>query len=137
METGAETASVKIITQYHPDIPRIRSGNLFQVFCNLIKNAIAAMPNGGELKITTRMTENKTIIAEFRDTGTGFPPEHAELLFEPFFTTKEKGKGTGLGLAICKDIVERYNGRITSQNAPEGGSIFTVYLPLATENVQG
>jgi two-component system NtrC family sensor kinase len=68
---------------------------------------------------------------EFRDTGAGFAPENAKVIFEPFFTTKDKGKGTGLGLAICKDIIERYNGRITAENAPGGGSIFTVYLPAA------
>jgi signal transduction histidine kinase len=130
MEVGAETANVRIVTDYQPNTPKIQMGNLFQVFCNLIKNAIAAMPNGGELKIATCFSEDKTIIAEFRDTGTGFPPEHAELLFEPFFTTKEKEKGTGLGLAICKDIVEKYGGLITADNAQTGGSIFTVYLPM-------
>jgi PAS domain S-box-containing protein len=134
METSAETTNVRIVTQYHPSTPRIRMGNLYQVFCNLIKNAIAAMPEGGELKISTRVSEDKAIVAEFRDTGTGFPPEHAHLLFEPFFTTKERGKGTGLGLAICKDIVERYEGRITAENASGGGSIFTVWLPIKAES---
>lgn len=134
MEAGAEAANVRIITKYHPATPRVRMGNLFQVFCNLIKNAIAAMPNGGELKISTCFSQEQVVVAEFRDTGTGFPPEHAHLLFEPFFTTKEKGKGTGLGLAICKDIVERYEGHITAENAPGGGSIFTVWLPIKPEN---
>jgi signal transduction histidine kinase len=68
-------------------------------------------------------------VAEFHDTGTGLPLENAEAIFEPFFTTKDKSKGTGLGLAICRDIIENYHGRITAENAPEGGSIFTVYLP--------
>ncbi len=134
MEENAEAAKVRIITQYHPGTPKVRMGNLFQVFSNLIKNAIAAMPEGGELKISTCFSEDKAIVAEFRDTGTGFPAEHAHLLFEPFFTTKEKGKGTGLGLAICKDIVERYEGRITAENAAGGGSIFTVWLPIKPES---
>ncbi len=134
MEVNAEAAKVRIITQYHPGTPKVRMGNLFQVFSNLIKNAIAAMPEGGELKISTCFSEDKAIVAEFRDTGTGFPAEHAHLLFEPFFTTKEKGKGTGLGLAICKDIVERYEGRITAENAAGGGSIFTVWLPIKPES---
>jgi len=134
MEVIAEAAKVRIITKYHPETPKVRMGNLFQVFSNLIKNAIAAMPDGGELRITTCISEDNAIVAEFRDTGTGFPPEHAQLLFEPFFTTKEKGKGTGLGLAICKDIVERYGGRITAENAAGGGSIFTVWLPIKPES---
>ncbi|RKY06123.1 MAG: hypothetical protein DRP65_12160 [Planctomycetota bacterium] len=64
----------------------------------------------------------------------GFAPENAEIIFEPFFTTKGRGAGLGLGLAICKDIVEKYNGRITARNAPAGGCIFTVHLPLAQQN---
>jgi signal transduction histidine kinase len=89
------------------------------------------MPNGGELRISTSLVADDTIVAELCDTGTGLPPESTEAIFEPFFTTKESGKGTGLGLAICRDIVESCHGRITAQNAPDGGSVFTVYLPVA------
>lgn len=130
-ESSAEAAGISIIRNYTFGLPQVRSGNLFQVFCNLVKNALDAMPNGGELRISTSLTPDNTIAAELRDTGTGFPPERKEEIFEPFFTTKEGGKGTGLGLAICRDIVESYHGRITAQNAPDGGSIFTVYLPAA------
>ncbi len=129
MDTKAETLNIKVTRNYTPGLPQIRSGNLFQVFCNLAKNAFDAMPDGGELKISTRLETDNTIVVEFRDTGIGFPPENAQTIFEPFFTTKDKGKGTGLGLAICRDIVESCHGRITAENAPDGGSIFTVYLP--------
>jgi len=128
----SKTSNVRILRNFQAGIPPIRSNNLFQVFCNLTKNALAAMPNGGDLSITTRLTADNTIVVEFCDTGEGFAPENAEAIFEPFFTTKAKGKGTGLGLAICKDIVGRYHGRITAENVPEGGSIFTVYLPLTS-----
>jgi len=131
MDTKAETLNIKVTRNYAHGLPQIRSGNLFQVFCNLVKNAFDAMPDGGELKISTRPETDNTIVAEFRDTGIGFPPENAQTIFEPFFTTKDKGKGTGLGLAICRDIVESCHGRITAGNAPNGGSIFTVYLPAA------
>ena len=131
MESRAEAADISIVRNYTFGLPQVRSGNLFQVFCNLAKNALDAMPNGGELRISTSPASDDTIVAELRDTGTGFPPESTETIFEPFFTTKEGGKGTGLGLAICRDIVESYHGRITGQNAPDGGSIFTVYLPVA------
>jgi signal transduction histidine kinase len=130
MASKAEKLNVKIVSNYAPGIPEVRGGNLFQVFCNLIKNALDAMPDGGRLKISTSLMNNNTAVVEVGDTGTGFPPENAAVIFEPFFTTKVKGKGTGLGLAICKDIIEGYNGRITAENAPEGGSIFTVYLPV-------
>jgi len=131
MESRAETANISIVRNYTFGMPQIRSGNLFQVFCNLAKNALDAMPNGGELRISTSLAADDTIMIELRDTGTGFPPDSTETIFEPFFTTKEGGKGTGLGLAICRDIVESCHGRITAQNAPEGGSIFTVYLPVS------
>jgi signal transduction histidine kinase len=92
------------------------------------------MEGAGELQIAISDSDN-VLTVEFRDTGPGFRPENAEAIFEPFFTTKSRGRATGLGLglAICKDIVEKYNGRITARNAPAGGSIFTVHLPLSQE----
>ena len=134
MDVRAEASNVRVLRNYAPGIPQIGNGNLFQVFCNLIKNALDAMPDGGELSISTRLAADDTAVVEFRDTGTGFAVENADAIFEPFFTTKDKGKGTGLGLAICKDIVEGYHGRITAENAPQGGSIFTVYLPVASNS---
>jgi signal transduction histidine kinase len=127
----AEALNVKIHRNYHAELPKIRNGNIFQVFCNLVMNALDAMPHGGEIMITTYPEKDNAIVVAFSDTGTGLPPENTEIIFEPFFTTKEKGKGTGLGLAICRDIVNSYNGQITARNLPEGGSIFTVYLPLS------
>jgi signal transduction histidine kinase len=129
-DAKTEKLNIQIFRYYTHDIPKIRNGSLFQVFCNIIKNAYDAMPEGGQLHISTRLEPDNTIVAEFRDTGKGFAPENKEAIFEPFFTTKEKG--TGLGLAICKDIVERYHGQITAENSQQGGSIFTVYLPLAS-----
>lgn len=134
MGSDAQSSEVRILTNYASTLPKVRSGNLFQVFCNLIKNALDAMPNGGQLSISAHLT-TETVVVKFQDTGEGFVPKNAELIFEPFFTTKDKSKGTGLGLAISKDIVERYNGRITAENAPGGGSIFTVYLPVTSENL--
>jgi len=130
MDMRAEACNIRILRNYSRGIPQIRNGSLFQVFCNLIKNALDAMPTGGKLSISTRLAADNTAVVEFRDTGTGLPAEHADAIFEPFFTTKDKG--TGLGLAICKDIVERCHGRITAENATQGGSIFTVYLPVAS-----
>jgi nitrogen fixation/metabolism regulation signal transduction histidine kinase len=129
METQAAANKVEVLCRFTDNVPHIRSGNLFQVFCNLIKNAIDAMPDGGKLDIKTRCSDSDLIIS-FADTGTGLTEEAKEKMFEPFFTTKAAGKGTGLGLAICKDIIERYNGRIMVQNQPEGGCLFTIVIPL-------
>lgn len=129
VEPAIKTAEVEILKQYESPLPKTRNTSLFQVFCNLLKNAVEAMPDGGTVKIDCKIGVDNTAAITFRDTGQGFAPENSQEIFEPFFTTKT-GKGTGLGLAICKDILEKYGGKITAQNAPDKGSIFTVYLPL-------
>jgi PAS domain S-box-containing protein len=134
MEPAAQASRIQILRTYAPDTPQISAGDLLQVFLNLTKNALDAMPSGGTLAVATRIAADSAAV-EFHDSGIGFPPEHAQAIFEPFFTTKEKGKGTGLGLAICKDIIQKYQGRITAENAPGGGSIFTVYLPLTEQSL--
>jgi len=129
IEPVAKASSVDIERQYQSPLPKIKGGNLFQVFCNLLKNAVEAMPDGGRVIISCNISEDNVAVIKFRDTGQGFDPANSEEIFEPFFTTKT-GKGTGLGLAICRDIIEKYNGKIIAQNASDGGSIFTAYLPL-------
>jgi signal transduction histidine kinase len=128
LESTIEAQGVRLTRAYSQVPAQVRSRNLFQVFCNIIKNALDAMPDGGELTVSIDVTDGMVAI-RFRDTGSGFSPVDSETMFEPFYTTKGQGKGTGLGLAICKDIIEREGGRITAENAEGGGSIFTVWLP--------
>jgi two-component system, sporulation sensor kinase E len=129
MQDKALHKSVNIVCRMDGVMPGVRVGsNLFQVYCNLIKNAIDAMPDGGTLTITTAQI-NREVVVAFEDTGVGLP-ENTEQIFQPFFTTKPSGQGTGLGLAICKDIIEKYNGRILAENRPEGGARFTVIVPI-------
>jgi len=128
-ESQAAERGVSVVRRYGGDVPNVRSGNLFQVFCNLVKNAIDAMEGGGRLEVATRCDAHNVLI-EFADTGPGIAEENKGRLFEPFFTTKAAGKGTGLGLAISKDIVERYNGQIRAENGAGGGATFTVAIPL-------
>jgi signal transduction histidine kinase len=131
VEPQARAAQVEIEKKYQSALPKTRNSNLFQVFCNLLKNAIEAMPDGGKVTVSCNVSDNNVAMIKFQDTGEGFEPENSEAIFEPFFTTKTGGRGTGLGLAICRDIVEKYGGKITAENAPDVGSIFTVYLPLS------
>jgi signal transduction histidine kinase len=130
IEPKAKAAAVEIDRQCHKTLPKTKNSNLFQVFCNLLKNAIEAMPDGGKITISCELAGDNVVVIKFRDTGQGFEPQNSEAIFEPFFTTKTGGKGTGLGLAICRDIIEKYGGKITAENAPDKGSIFTVYLPM-------
>ena len=129
-EPKAATSGIEIKRQYAASLPKVKGGNLFQVFCNLLKNAIEAMPDGGKIFVNCNVDANNIVVIKFRDTGQGFNPADNEAIFEPFFTTKAGSKGTGLVLAICRDIIEKYDGKITAENASDTGSIFTVYLPV-------
>jgi signal transduction histidine kinase len=98
-----------------------------QVLLNLFKNALEAMPQGGEITITSRVKGDQVEIS-VTDTGEGMPPEVAGNIFQPYFTTKEKG--TGLGLAICQNIIAEHGGCIFADSAPGRGATFTIQLPL-------
>ncbi len=110
------------------EMPLVHGSRLYQVCCNLIRNAIDAMPHGGRLCVTTGLV-NEDVVIRVADTGVGLPRD-VERLFEAFYTTKAPGKGTGLGLAISKDFVEDMQGRITAEPGEEGGAVFTVRIPL-------
>ncbi len=129
IEPAAKASAVEIDRQYPLALPTVKGGNLFQVFCNLLKNSVEAMPDGGKVTVSWDVPEGNVAVIKFSDTGPGFEPENSEEIFEPFFTTKT-GKGTGLGLAICRDIIEKYSGKIIAENTPNSGSIFTIYLPI-------
>jgi signal transduction histidine kinase len=111
-------------------MPSTRGSRLYQVCCNLIRNAIDAMPDGGRLSVTSGIVDDHVVI-KVADTGVGLP-EDAEKIFAPFFTTKGPGKGTGLGLAICKDFVEDMQGTIVAAAGDEGGAVFTVRIPRSS-----
>ena len=92
----AEAAHVAVVCSFAGALPTVRGGgNLFQVFCNIIKNAIDAMPGGGTLAIHSAVNGREAVI-RFDDTGSGLPQGQADRVFEPFFTTKAPGKGTGV-----------------------------------------
>ncbi len=98
-----------------------------QVLINLLKNALEAMPQGGEITITSRVQGGKVEIS-IADTGEGMSPEVAANIFQPYFTTKEKG--TGLGLAICQGIIQEHGGTLSVASTPGRGTTFTIQLPL-------
>ena len=107
------------------------AGQLQQVFINLVQNACDATDSRAEpqLDLNARIEEDVLRVV-LRDNGPGIPPDNLSRIFDPFFTTKQVGKGTGLGLAISYGIVERHGGSLTVANAPEGGALFTLSLPL-------
>nr|WP_320017532.1 ATP-binding protein [uncultured Desulfobacter sp.] len=117
---------------------------LDQILINLAVNARDAMPNGGQLKISTanRVFDDSTmaptkhyspghyVLLTVQDNGTGMDQETLSHMFEPFFTTKELGKGTGLGLATIYGIIKQNNGIIDIQSEIDQGSSFKIYFPM-------
>jgi signal transduction histidine kinase len=102
---------------------------LFEVLVNLIKNAVEAMPNGGNLDITCDL-ETKNICIKVRDSGMGVSPENLGKLFTPFFTTK-LASGSGLGLATTRKIISDHNGHIFVTSESGLGALFTIILPTS------
>ncbi len=115
---------------YLPSRERIQAtidaDQMKQVFWNLLVNAAQAMPEGGEIRVSTGK-KGKWIRISIADSGKGIPPEEKEKIFEPFFTTKEGG--TGLGLSIVHKIIENHNGIIKVESDVGKGSTFTLFLP--------
>jgi two-component system NtrC family sensor kinase len=105
----------------------VDGGQLRQVFDNLLKNAVEAMPGGGLIQVSTENGDGELVVT-ISDTGPGIPEENLPKLFSPFFTTKKVGKGTGLGLSVCYGIVKMHGGTIQAANNPGGGASFTVKI---------
>ncbi len=103
---------------------------LKQLFWNLSRNAIQAMPSGGELKISAERRKGSAILV-WRDTGVGMTEEVRRRAFEPFMTTNPQG--TGLGLAVVYTAIEDHGGTIDIQSSPGAGTTITVELPLQPE----
>ena len=99
-----------------------------QVFINILKNAMEAMHEGGEIHLNLRKGAEGTCIISVQDQGSGIPEEILPRLGEPFYTLKEKG--TGLGLMICHKIIKQHNGTITYQSKVKEGTLVEIELPL-------
>lgn len=110
-----------------PCMVECNSAQLKQVWLNLLRNAIEAMPDGGTITINLK-TEGDKAVVTIDDTGMGIPPEVLPRLGTPFFTTKIGG--TGLGLSVCYDIIHQHNGQIEIDSRPGEGTTITVTLPL-------
>jgi two-component system sensor histidine kinase PilS (NtrC family) len=103
------------------------STQLKQVFWNLARNAIQAMPTGGELKVSLRRRDNGRVQIIFSDTGDGMTPDQVNRLFEPF--SESSTGGTGLGLSIVYQIVRDHNGTINVRSLENKGTTITIELP--------
>jgi two-component system nitrogen regulation sensor histidine kinase GlnL len=141
-EENARQRGVVLSRLYDPSLPDVYGNDdqLIQVFLNIIKNAIEAMPKGGKLTVMTRMSDLFTtvqadgrkyqlMVVKVSDTGYGIKQQHLQDIFTPFFTTKDRG--VGLGLALSYQIVQEHLGTIRVESQTNEGTTFSVYLPLA------
>ncbi|HEK86268.1 MAG TPA: HAMP domain-containing protein [Candidatus Aminicenantes bacterium] len=133
LEKHVNFHNIKIVKDFEPNLPEVKvdADEFRSVINNLAVNAADAMPNGGQLTITTRFDQaNNQVIIRVADTGVGISQENLKKIFEPFFTTKEKGKGTGLGLAMTYGVIKRHNGTIDVKSKVGEGTEFIIKLPV-------
>lgn len=123
----AQASRVLLRSNLPEDLPRVLLDKDFirQALLNLLLNATQAMPEGGELIVTTRQTD-QCVCIDVIDTGVGMTPETQAKIYRPFFSTR-KG-GTGLGLPTTRKIIEAHHGRLQLATEPGKGTAFTIEL---------
>lgn len=134
-----DLAGIQVQPQLDSELPPVLcdGAQIEQVILALVMNALDAMPQGGNLWLTTSFShEPNQVRIVVRDDGSGIPPEILPRIFEPFLTTKETGQGVGLGLAISQSILERHNGKIEVQSEVGRGTTFTVTLPWDADSAK-
>ena len=126
------------------------STHLSKIVMNLVSNAAEAMPEGGNLTVSTEnryidrpikgydnVKEGDYVVLTMSDTGTGISPDDLEKIFEPFYTKKKMGRsGTGLGMAVVWGTVKDHNGYIHVQSTEGKGATFTLYFPVTRKSVE-
>ena len=114
------------------DIPEILCDpkRLRQVFLNILDNAAKHGGEGKQIDASIRC-EAESIVVRIRDYGPGIPEDEIPLVKKKFYKGSSKARGTGIGLAVCDEIVEMHSGILELSNAPGGGTLVTVTLPLA------
>jgi len=132
-EKGKVDASIHVVNE-EPSRILGNTGEMEQVFLNLIINALQAVPeDGGELNVDIDRVDDQ-IVVKLQDSGEGIPEENLPKIFDPFFTTREDAGGTGLGLSIIFGIVEKHNGRIEVDSEVGQGTTFILRFPALQED---
>lgn len=124
-----EDAGIKLKIDLEDSLPNLSIDEKFfkQAFLNLVKNSMAAMPDGGTLKVSTKLRGDSVVIS-IKDYGVGISEENLTKVFEPFFTTKDFG--SGLGLTLVYKIVKEHNGEINLKSKEGEGTEIIISLPV-------
>ncbi len=128
--------NIKVIKNFCDNMPGIEaySGELNQVWTNLIDNAIYAVPDKGEIQIET-VCDTKDVTVKVIDNGTGIPKDILSRIFDPFFTTKKVGEGTGIGLDLVKSVISRHKGDVKVKSE-KGRTEFAISFPAAQQSLK-
>ncbi|MCM3644933.1 PAS domain S-box protein [Priestia aryabhattai] len=133
LETIAIMKNIEVTREFESNISLVKcEGNqIKQVFINIFKNAIEAVPTNGKIHIKVKKWKNSRICISFSDNGNGIPNDLIGRLGEPFYTTKEKG--TGLGLMVCYKIIEEHGGRINIKSEMNQGTTVDIIFPISID----
>jgi len=118
---------IELDAQAAPSSWSLDAARMQQVLSNLLRNAVQASPPGSPV-FARIATEEKALLYEVRDVGTGIPAGQENVIFEPFHTGRPLGNG--LGLAVARRVVELHGGSIRASNHPAGGALFRVRIPF-------
>jgi signal transduction histidine kinase len=133
LEYQFKNAAVRVETELSSAVPAIEgnSGELKQVFLNLMINARQAMVGGGVVRLATSLSaDGSWVEIRFADAGHGVPAEVRDRLFEPHVTTRADEGGSGLGLSVSREIVEKMSGTLELESTSPAGSTFLIRLPV-------
>jgi signal transduction histidine kinase len=124
---------IRLTTDLRPGMREAQGdpAQIQQAVAHLVANAIQAMPDGGELKVSLSDVDGDALKLTVSDTGKGIPASLRERIFDPFFTTKDQPCGVGLGLSISHTIVEAHHGKLSVESAEGHGATFSIVLPAA------
>jgi signal transduction histidine kinase len=127
---------IDLCRQDAPELPPIQADpeQLKQVLLNLLNNAIEAMGQDGQIRVSSSAKPDPNgrsmVVVQIADRGPGIPDDVARRIFEPFFSTKENG--TGLGLSVAARIIAGHDGRLVLESSNSHGSVFSIYIPAGS-----
>ncbi|MCQ6561691.1 sensor histidine kinase [Paenibacillus mendelii] len=133
LDSQAHLCNIEFVTKYTEESCQIscEDNQLKQVFINVLKNAIEAMPEGGQISIVIGREANRSVMVSITDQGIGIPEDMISKLGDPFFTGKESG--TGLGIMVSQRIIQSHQGTMDIDSRVNVGTVVTITLPLLTE----
>jgi two-component system sensor histidine kinase HydH len=130
MRPEAASRNIEVSADVEDSLPKVMADpiRLTQALLNLIINAMQAVERNGRIEVRATAAPGDAVSLTVRDSGQGIPPERLASIFDPYFTTK--AEGSGLGLWIVQQIVTAHGGSLRAENAPGGGAMFIMLLPL-------